>query len=196
MPIVKADNRKRLIQAAVKLTYKHGFARTSLADIAKEAEVPVGNVYYYFKTKEEIGNAIVDHRLEQSQILQQEFDKAGPNEERLCRFVQMTLNNREMLARGGCPIGTFCSELHKDSGALARKSTALFSEILDWMEAQFKAFGKEADARELAVHLLSALQGVSLLAHTFHDPDMVTLETKRLQAWIRSLQTEDVTGGK
>src|SRR6266550_2026003 len=51
MPKTKTDKRSRLIQTAVKLAYRHGFRTTSLADIAEAAKVPVGNVYYYFKTK-------------------------------------------------------------------------------------------------------------------------------------------------
>jgi AcrR family transcriptional regulator len=59
MPKTKTDKRSWLIQTAVKLAYRHGFRTTSLADIAEAAKVPVGNVYYYFKTKDEIGEAIV-----------------------------------------------------------------------------------------------------------------------------------------
>jgi hypothetical protein len=55
------------------------------------------------------------------------------------------------------------------------------------MEAQFAAIGKGAESRGLAVHLLSATQGVSLLAHTFHDPSMITREAARLKEWIRTL---------
>jgi AcrR family transcriptional regulator len=49
------DKRTRLIETAMKLAYRNGFRETSLADIAQAAHVPVGNVYYYFKTKEELG---------------------------------------------------------------------------------------------------------------------------------------------
>jgi len=59
------DKRSRLVSAAVDLAYQNGFGATSLADIAREAEVPLGNVYYYFKTKDEIGDAIVELRLAQ-----------------------------------------------------------------------------------------------------------------------------------
>src|SRR5258706_13900916 len=59
------DKRSRLVSAAVGLAYRNGFVATSLADIAREAEVPLGNVYYYFKTKDEIGEAIVELRLGQ-----------------------------------------------------------------------------------------------------------------------------------
>jgi TetR/AcrR family transcriptional regulator, transcriptional repressor for nem operon len=186
MPKRKADSRARLVQAAVKVSYRHGFGKTALADIAKEARIPLGNVYYYFKTKDEIGDAIIDLRVSRFRRLLQELDKAQSPKERLCGFVQIKINNREGLARSGCPVGTLCSELHKDGGVVAKKSTVLFAEVLAWMEVQFKALGKGVDARGLAVHLLSATQGVSVLAHTFHDPSMVEMEAARLIEWIRA----------
>ena len=183
----KADSRGRLLDAAVKVTYRYGFGNAALADIAEEARVPLGNIYYYFKTKDEIGDAIVALRVARFRKLLTEFDKAADPRERLCKFVQIKIKNSGALARNGCPVGTLCSELQKYGGPAARKSKILFATALAWMEAQFRALGQGADARGLAVHLLSATQGVSLLAHTFHDPALITKEAARLKAWIRSL---------
>jgi hypothetical protein len=80
-----------------------------------------------------------------------------------------------------------CSELNKHRGAVAKKATRLFAEALVWMELQFKALGKGNDSRGLALHLLSALQGITVLAHTFHDPSMISVEAARLKEWIRAL---------
>jgi AcrR family transcriptional regulator len=187
----KADNRTRLLRAAEKTTYRRGFASTAIADIAKQARIPLGNVYYYFKTKDDIGNAIVDLRVSRFKKLLQELDKADSPKERLCGFVQIKIKNRKELARSGCPVGTLCSELHKRGGAVARKSTALFAEALAWMETQFKALGKGTESRGLAVHLLSATQGMSILAHTFHDPGLIEMESARLKQWIRALEPGD-----
>jgi AcrR family transcriptional regulator len=187
----KADSRTRLVRAAEKVTYRYGYAGAALADIAKEARVPLGNVYYYFKTKDEIGNAIVELRVSRFQRLLQELDKAESPKERLCGFVQIKIRNREGLARSGCPVGTLCSELQKHGGAVAKRSRVLFAEALGWMERQFLALGKGDDSRGLAVHLLSATQGVSVLAHTFHDPTMIEMEAARLKEWIRALSHED-----
>ena len=191
MPKLKADNRTRLLHAAEKTTYRYGFGSTAIADIAKEARVPLGNVYYYFKTKDEIGHAIVQLRVTRFKKLLQELDKADSPAERLCGFVQIKIKNREGLARSGCPVGTLCSELQKHGGAVAKRSRVLFAEALSWMEAQFKALGQGPGSRGLAVHLLSATQGVSVLAHTFHDPSMIEMEAARLMEWIRSLAPEN-----
>ena len=187
MPKTRADSRIRLLQAAEKTTYLFGFGSTSLADIAKEARVPLGNVYYYFKSKDEIGGAIVELRFSRFKKLLQDLGKADSPKERLCGFVDIKIKNREALAYGGCPVGTLCSELQKYGGAAARKSRVLFAEALVWMENQFEALGKGAESRGLALHLLSATQGVSVLAHTFRDPGMIEMEAQRLKEWIRAL---------
>ena len=187
MSAARVDNRTRLIQAAVKMAYRHGFGKTSLADIAEEAKVPLGNVYYYFKTKEAIGEAIVEQRLRESEALRRAWDEGSSPKERLCACVEAVLANKDILASGGCPVGTLCSELHKADGALASKARALFAEHLDWIECSSRRSAGQTGPRGLAVQLLSALQGVSVLAHGFHDPDLVVIETGRLKEWIGGL---------
>jgi AcrR family transcriptional regulator len=181
------DKRSRLLSAAVELTYQNGFEATSLADIAREAKVPLGNVYYYFKTKDEIGEAIVELRLAQLSAQRQRWNEAGSPKDRLCACVQGVFENKDCLAQLGCQVGTFCSELHKAGGPVATRATEIFAQHLAWIESQFRALGKGKDSNGLAVHLLSAMQGVSVLAHTFHDSGLVARETKRLKSWIESL---------
>src|SRR5260221_13328335 len=99
MPKTKTDKRARLIQTTVKLAYRHGFRTTSLADIAEAAKVPVGNVYYYFKTKDEIGDAIVDQRLLEFRALREHWERAGYPKGRLQACVEDTRENRDVLDR-------------------------------------------------------------------------------------------------
>ena len=97
MSKTKADTRTRLLQAAEKTTYLYGFGSTSIADIAKAARVPLGNVYYHFKTKDEIGGTIVKLRISRFKKLLQDLDKADSPKERLCGFVDIKIKNRETL---------------------------------------------------------------------------------------------------
>jgi TetR/AcrR family transcriptional repressor of nem operon len=187
MPKTKTDKRSRLIETAMKLAYRNGFRETSLADIAEAAHVPVGNVYYYFKTKEELGEAVVEQRLAQFREFREEMDRLSSPKERLFAFVESIHRNREQLARGGCPLGGLCSELHKEGGALAKKSAALFTEPMGWLEEQFRAASHEDDARELSVHLFCAFQGIAAVSHAANDADLVVMEVKRLKDWIGTL---------
>jgi AcrR family transcriptional regulator len=181
------DKRSRLIRAAAELSHAHGLGRISLADIAQSADVPLGNVYYYFKTKGAIGEAVVAQRACELQKIQEACDAASSPRARLKAFIQMTVDNREALARSGCPIGSLCAELSKDAGSLGDEAAVPFRRLLSWLEAQFTALGREEERRSLALHLLAALQGVSLLASGFHDPNLVVREARFLRAWIDGL---------
>jgi AcrR family transcriptional regulator len=181
------DKRSRLVDAAIDLAHRQGFGAMSLADISREAGIPLGNIYYYFKTKDDIGEAIVDRRLFNLVQQRESWDRAATPKGRLCACVQGVFDNRASLAERGCAVGTLCSELNKSPGRVARRSAEIFSTQLAWIESQFQALGKGSESRGYALHLLAALQGVSVLAHTFHDPDLIVKETDRLKRWIQGL---------
>src|SRR5882724_2904805 len=61
----RPGKRERLVTAAQELVHRQGVARTTLVHIAEAADVPVGNVYYYFKTKDEIVLAVVRTQAQQ-----------------------------------------------------------------------------------------------------------------------------------
>jgi hypothetical protein len=77
--------------------------------------------------------------------------------------------------------------LHQEGGTLAKKSAALFTEPMRWLEKQFRAVGHEKDARELAVHLFAGFQGMAAVAHGANDAAVVVMEVKRLKDWIGTL---------
>src|SRR6202166_475986 len=125
MTRIHIDKRSRLVSAAVDLAYQNGFGATSLADIAREAEVPLGNVYYYFKTKDEIGDAIVELRLAELSAQRQRWNETWSPKELPCACVQGVFENKDFLAQRGCAVGTFCSELHKAGGSVAARATEI-----------------------------------------------------------------------
>jgi TetR/AcrR family transcriptional regulator, transcriptional repressor for nem operon len=187
MSAVQIDSRTKLVRAARRTTYQHGFAQTSLAEIAKESGVPLGNVYYYFKTKDAIGEAMIEDRLTEIRESHESWAESESPRERLCAFVDYVLSIKGKLARSGCSIGTLNSELNKGRGPLAKKASGLLKEHLTWSQKQFELLGKKNDSYNYAVHLLAVIQGLAVLAHSFNDPDIVVAETARLRDWIRGL---------
>jgi AcrR family transcriptional regulator len=183
----QTDKRERLIQTAVNLVHQQGFHQTTLADIAQQAQVPLGTVYYFFKTKEAIGEALVEHYLHNYREVCQQWDLAPDPKTRLEAFVQRMLGEDQRLSQSGCPIGTLCSELHKQGGPLAQHASGIFDELLAWLATQFRALGKGEESRDLAVHLLSAVEGATLLTQSFHTSEYIEREAEQLTQWIRSL---------
>jgi TetR/AcrR family transcriptional repressor of nem operon len=182
----RPGKRERLVAAACQLVHQQGVEKTTLADIAQGADVPVGNIYYYFKTKDELVAAVVDAYTSELQARLASFDRHRTPKARLKALVRELTGQEELAAQYGCPMGTLCSELDKRDDDLERAAAELLTISVDWAEQQFRSMGR-SDARDLAVALVSAYQGVALLTNTLRDPDLMTREGRRLDRWIDSL---------
>jgi AcrR family transcriptional regulator len=62
----RPGKRDRLIAGARETIYRQGFEATTIADIAEASDVPLGNVYYYFKSKDELLGAAIDSYAQES----------------------------------------------------------------------------------------------------------------------------------
>jgi TetR/AcrR family transcriptional repressor of nem operon len=182
----KPGKRERLIEGARQVLHEQGVETTTLADIAAVAEVPVGNVYYYFKTKDELVAAAIDSHAREVESTLASLDRHRTPKARLKAFVRMLVDQRELTARYGCPQGTLCSELDKREDALASDCAQLIRLPIAWTERQFREMGRR-DARDLAVGLIASYQGIALLTNTLRNPELMTREGRRLERWIDSL---------
>ena len=90
------------------------------------------------------------------------------------------------MARHGCPHGTLCTELDKRDDDLPEAAAILMRLRVDWAREQFRLMGRK-DAHELALTLISGLQGAMDLANTYRDPTILTTQTRQLQRWINNL---------
>jgi AcrR family transcriptional regulator len=178
--------RDRLVESARALIHEQGVHRTTLADIAERAEVPLGNVYYYFKSKDELVSAVLDCYKDEAAELTRAFERHRTPQARLKALVENWSDMREAVARRGCPMGTLCAELDKDESGRDRDAAAVMAILLDWAEGQFRQLGRR-DARDLAVALFASIQGTALLANTFRDPTIFARQGRLLERWIDTL---------
>jgi AcrR family transcriptional regulator len=182
----RLGKRERLIRGTRQVLHEQGVEKTTIADIAQAAHVPPGNVYYYFKTKDELVQAAIDAHAQDIQTMLASFDRHRSPKARLKSLVRALTDQRELAARYGCPQGTLCSELNKRDDGLDRAAAQLMELSIDWAERQFRSMGRR-DARDLAVAMIAAYQGISLLTNTFRDPELMLREARRLERWIDSL---------
>jgi TetR/AcrR family transcriptional repressor of nem operon len=183
---VTPGKRERLIAAARDMVYEQGIERTTIADIAQAADVPVGNVYYYFKTKAELVAAVIDRYQDATGTMLASLDKRRTPKARLRGLVSTWVNQRENLTLHGCPVGTLCTELGKTTDGLGPDAAAVLTRLLTWIERQLRDMGRR-DADELAVTLLAAYEGIAVLAHALGDPELIVTEGHRLERWIDAL---------
>jgi len=61
-PKVVEDRHEQIIDAALRVFAEKGFARATNRDIAREAGITTGLIYYYFKSKEDLLKAALEER--------------------------------------------------------------------------------------------------------------------------------------
>ncbi len=177
-------NRQRIIQAADTLFYQHGYNQTSFQDISDATDIPRGNFYYYFKTKDDILEAVVQARGKTFIEQLQRYDKSTENpRERLLLLVELLKINQDSVLVSGCPIGSLSTELAKEEADLQQKSRLVFEVILEWAGKQFTALGMN-NASELAMDMMARMQGIIVMACAFKDAAFLQRSVNELKQWV------------
>jgi TetR/AcrR family transcriptional repressor of nem operon len=157
----------------------HGYQATSLDDVLRESGVGKGNFYYHFKSKQDLGYAILDQIVAAfvERTLQPCFaDPAGaPLAQIRCFLDRLEQVQRERNCIGGCVMGNLASELSDvHEGFRARLASvfttwhARFAEAL--AEARRRGEVTAACAPAAAARfLVASLEGAILLTKVTKD---------------------------
>lgn len=173
------STRDLVVSAASKLMRLHGYNGTSLDDVLRESGVGKGNFYYYFKSKEELGHAILDELIRDfiDRTLEPCFaDTAGdPIAQVRCFFDRVLASLRERNCVGGCPLGTLASELSDVHEGFRTRLAGIFSawrerltRALDDAKTQGRITAECAPAA-VADFLVASLEGAILIAKVTKD---------------------------
>src|SRR5688572_27816338 len=125
------NKRDRLIESAATLFHHNGTASTSLADIAKHADIPIGNVYYYFKTKEELALAAINKRKEQfSAAYTLLEDNIADPRQRVIEAIRYFDKVGEEYTRYGCPIGKIIEDADTEKDNVAQTAAQVLTDFV------------------------------------------------------------------
>lgn len=184
---VSSDKKERLIHAAMRLFYCRGFSATSLADLAEQSRVPVGNVYYYFKSKEQLGEAVIGAYRQMIDSWQTLAEQAPQPQQRLKVWLEQYSQMCVGLMDWGCPFGRLLVDFKQQSGSLGDQAAELYRMILEWVERQFEAYPFPAqEARRRAQTLVSRAQGLSILSVILEDRETILDRFVELEQYIDS----------
>ena len=179
--------RDHIVEAADQLFYQQGYEHTSFSHIAETVKISRGNFYHHFKTKDEILNAVIGVRLENTRrMLSQWENEEKTPVDRIRRFIHILITNRAKIKHYGCPVGTLCTELAKLNHPAQPEARRLFTLFRTCLSRQFEKIDHNADADELAMHILARSQGVATLASAFSDQKFIKQEVKLMDEWLNA----------
>ncbi len=178
-----------IIKAANELFYHNGYEETSFTQIAEKANISRGNFYHHFKSKEDILYAIVDYRIDDvTKTLKEWTETIKTPKERIKRFIQILRNDGNDAIEYGCPMGTLNTQLGKSHKDLQPYARGIFDLFKNFLTDQFIQLGfSKKKAEQYALHLISRNQGISVVAHTYHDIQFLKREADILDEWVEQL---------
>jgi TetR/AcrR family transcriptional regulator, transcriptional repressor for nem operon len=171
-----AATRERIIAGAAALIYDWGVASTSLDDIMAATRTSKSQLYHYFADKDALVLEVI--RCQLGKVIAGQ--EAELRELRTWEGLQRWRDHMVKLTRatggaGGCPLGSLASELADRSEPAREVLATCFTEWEAYLVDGFTAIREDgllspgADPAELAVTVMTALQGGLLLAQTTRD---------------------------
>lgn len=186
--------RRRIVEAAAALAYRHGVAGTTMLDVRELAAVSNSQLYHYFADKQALIRAVVELQGDRAVAEQDaaEIDCLHA----LIRWRDELLSDAYVPnVIGGCPLGTVAMEL-ADTDPAARTIAA--AEFHRWNASielgleRMRDRGElslQASPADLATALLAAIQGGLLLSRVNQSNEPLQ---KALDAMITLIKTQTV----
>ena len=180
-----SDKRQRLVAAAIEQFHRQGYTRTTLVDVAKAAGISAGNVFYYFKTKDDLALAVIDEWCALLAKYLGDLESEDDAWKRLASFINQAHAMRDLYASLGCPLAGLTRDLRQESDALKDEVARIYTTQFLWLQKEFCRGGaSKNDAKNLSRTLMASYHGAILLAFAQSDASLIDDEVKRLTKWL------------
>lgn len=180
----KGDQRReRIVAAAAGLFWTRGFAATSIADIAREADVPQGNMFYYYRSKGDLALAVADVFVDETQSLIGEAEAAAADPRQRIRFLlhRLSQSNRSRM-ENGCPISAAVRDFRRSAPQASSRAAQSFELIVSFIARELQKTGpRPSIAMARARSMVVEWQGGIALAHAFGDMTVLAESLRRAE---------------
>jgi len=191
------NTRLTILQKAFELIYSKGYQTTSIDDIIATTQVTKGAFYYHFKTKDEMGVAIIEEILKPTML--ESFIKPIENSENpIDDFYNMIsyllLEDPFLQVKYGCPVGNLTQEMTPWNNQF---SLALSELVNQWMNTIEKAIlngqvsgliRKDINGRQVGFFIMSGYWGIRNFGKIHNDKSCYVAYLEEFKNYLNSLK--------
>lgn len=180
-------NKKHVIDVASRLFFVKGYSYTSMDEVTRISGVSKSNIYYHFKSKDELLVAVIDYWISHYQELIKEA-VANPSqsvEERMITFLASI--STEIMGRdykGSCPFITLYIQSPMEPNIAKEKITNFFQQLQPVFVELFQQgvesgeFRKTLNCVSTGSLFLATMEGAILLSETMKDTSNLVTTAK------------------
>lgn len=159
----------------------------TLQKVAAEADVPLGNVTSYFRTKEDLIEDVLEaHRTHLRGVFAR-WNDASPDprqRQRLRLYLGAQARNADKIVEDGCQHARLAFDLNQHE-TFRHRAGEIIDLYIRWAEEQFRLTGiDDAPAAATATDLVARVQGAIAVAATVRRTDVLIDVLERIEAWL------------
>lgn len=191
------ETRLNILQKAFELIYQKGYQTTSVDEIIATTQVTKGAFYYHFKTKDEMGLAILNELMIpnfKNNFIQPFQTEGNPLDTIYNLLHYLLMESEDLKVEYGCPASNFTQEMAPWNIDFTK---ALNNLSLDWEKTMIDAIEKakkeqvlksDVNAKEVAVFVISGYWGVRNLGKLENSKSVYLIYLKGLKNYFESLK--------
>lgn len=189
--------REQIIKVASELILLKGFHSTSVDDILHRSGIKKGNFYFYFRSKEELGFAVIHHQMETfwKERLGPILELPVTPLEKIHTIFQRLLEGQSKAnCCGGCPFGNMALELSDTHEGFRSELEQIFGSLVEMFHTLLRQAESELregiDLLELAHFMVASLEGGIMLAKV--DKNVLPMRRciSQLENYLNALRRE------
>ena len=177
------SKRDLIITTALTRFRSAGILGSTLQDIAIASGVPLGNLYYYFKTRDELVLAVLDACEQELSALLARLDGHAPPDW-LNAYFDWLLDNSADASRLGCPFGTLATELRAINDLAAPRAARTVETYRTAVRTQVQRLGLKLEEGE---DVFLFVQGAYVVSRVTGDPALFEQSLERLRKRLLSV---------
>ncbi|RQP16312.1 MAG: TetR/AcrR family transcriptional regulator [Parapedobacter sp.] len=189
--------RLMILQKAFELIYVKGYQTTSIDDIIATTKVTKGAFYYHFKTKDEMGLAIINEILKPT--LTNSFIEPLQTEENPLEAIynlmdNLLMENEFLKVEYGCPASNFTQEMSPWNSEFNKALNELTQEWTKAITATIErgkkngAIRKDVNAKQVTIFVMSGYWGIRNLGKLENSKKVYVSYLKQLKLYLDSLK--------
>lgn len=191
-----STTRYTILQKAFELIYTKGYQTTSIDEIIATTQVTKGAFYYHFKTKDEMGLAIINEILKPT--MKNDFIKPLQNAKNPIKEIYdmtkaLLLENPFLKLEYGCPAGNLTQEMTPWNIEFGKALAELTLEWQQTIENSIKIAKENGTVRDsvnpqqVAYFIMSGYWGIRNFGKVYNNTDCYHSYLKELKIYLNSL---------